>query len=93
MRFHSTVFPLTLSCMTLLCTIRQEQSHASSRMVLCTSILLPITLRYVGLTEKKKALFVLEAAIGCGHAERSRQTLTAAQVSVSVCYINSELRY
>jgi len=29
-------------------------------------------------------LFVLGAAIGCGRAERSHQTLTAAQVSVTL---------
>ena len=52
--------------------------------MLCTSILLSITLRSVGLVEEKHALFVLGAAVGCGHAERSHQTLTAAQVSVTL---------
>jgi hypothetical protein len=53
-------------------------------MVLCTSVLLSITLRSVGLAKEKHALFVLGAAIGCGHVERAHQALTAAQLSVTL---------
>jgi hypothetical protein len=52
--------------------------------VLCTSVLLSIPLRSVGLAKVKHALFGLGVAIGCAHAERSHQTLTAAQVSVTL---------